>query len=196
MIRLPQVCSTVVLTFALAAAVPALAQQAPAAEQDHEAHHPAEPSAPVQPQRAPGGMGGQGMDMMQMMQRMMAMQGMHGPSAMQAFQRLDGQLAYVQAELRLTDAQRPAWDAFATAFRDASGKLRQAYAPPARQAGQRPTASELLDRRIAQLSAQLEATRTVSAAARPLYAALTSPQKRSADELVAEHMRSIRMHGM
>ena len=63
-------------------------------------------------------------------------------------------------------------------------------------AGQRTAAPDLLDRRIALLSAQLEATRAVVGPAKSLYAALSDEQKRTADELLAEHLVDMRMLGL
>jgi hypothetical protein len=50
-----------------------------------------------------------------------------------------------------------------------------------------------MERRIAFLSAHLEAMRAVAAAAAPLYGALSEEQRRTADELMAEHFRAMRM---
>ncbi|MCB4821428.1 Spy/CpxP family protein refolding chaperone [Roseicella aerolata] len=212
------------LALALGFAGPAAAQQAQDA--DHAAHHPegqqvaqqpappAPPPAAPAPARpgtpgmgmpgmgmpAPGGMPGMGMpgmgmqgemgQMMQMMQRMMAMRG-----GMQPFRRIEGQIAYLRTELRITDAQAPQWNAFADAVRTAAGQLRQAHAQPG-QAGQTPTAPEQLERRAAMLATELEATRAVAAAAGSLYAVLSEEQRRTADELMAEHLRGMRMRGL
>lgn len=148
----------------------------------------------------PGMMGGDMGRRMEMMQRQMSGPGMMGgPGAMSAFRHVEGVLAYIRAELRITDAQQPQWNAFADAVRANMDKLRQAYAQAMQSAGQPATAPEQMERRIALLSAQLDAARSLEAAARPLYAALSDEQKRSADELTAEHFRSMRgmpMRGM
>lgn len=137
---------------------------------------------------APGLMGG---DIGPMGPRMM------GPrAAMRPLERIEGQLAYYRAELGITEAQMPQWNAFADAMRAAAARLRQAYAAQATQAaGQPTTAPEQLERRIALLSVLLETTRSAAEAARPLYAALSEEQKRTADALMAEHLRAMRMHG-
>jgi hypothetical protein len=145
----------------------------------------------------PGMMGGADMgQMMQMMQRMMVARGggaMGGPAAVRPLQRVEGQLAYVRTELRITDAQVPQWNAFADAMRAAGERLRQAYTE-AMQAAQEPaaTAPQQLERRIALLAVQLETTRAAAAALAPLYAAQSDEQKRTADELMAEHLRDMR----
>jgi hypothetical protein len=50
-----------------------------------------------------------------------------------------------------------------------------------------------MERRIDLVSAQLEAMRGVAAAVGPLYAALSEEQRRTSDELMAEHFRTMRM---
>ena len=193
------------------------------ADQDHSAHHPEGATAqtaptpaptPAVPPRgsgmgggtpgmmmpgpggqqggAPGMMGGDMQRMMQMMHQRMAAQG-----AMRPLQRIEGQLAYFRTELRITEAQAPQWNTFADAVRAAADKLRQAMIQQNMPAtGQAATAPALLERRIASLSLQLETTRAIAAAAGPLYAALSDEQKRTADELMAEHLRDMRRAGL
>ena len=115
---------------------------------------------------------------------------MVGQAVMRPLEHIDGQLAYYRAELHITDAQQPQWNAFADAFRAAANTLREAVTR-ATQGGGQTAAPDLLQRRIALLSAQLEALRSVEAAGRPLYAALSDEQKRAADQLMAEHFRSV-----
>jgi hypothetical protein len=140
-------------------------------------------------------MGGDMGRMMQMMQRMMASHGMiGGSSTMRPLQRIEGQLAYYQTELRIAEAQTPQWNAFADAIRAAAEKLRPIH-PWAMQttAEQSATAPTQLERRIATLSVLLETTRAIAAAMRPLYTALSEEQKRTADELLGEHLLDMRM---
>ena len=126
-----------------------------------------------------------------MMHQRMAAQG-----AMRPLQRVEGQLAYFRTELRITEAQAPQWNAFADTVRAAADRLRQAMAQDTSASGQALTAPALLERRIASLSLQLETTKAVVAAAGPLYAALSDEQKRTADELMAEHLRDMRRAGL
>lgn len=173
--------------------------QAPGTNGGHSAHHPqgvqATPGAPERPPQqggtgmgGPGGMmGGERAGMMRMMQeRRMAM-------ATQPFRRVEGQLAFIRAELRITDAQASQWNTFAEAVRAQSGRLHAAVQASMQGAMGATPAPQQIERRIALLSAQLEAMRAVSAAAGPLYAALSEEQRRTADELMAEHFRSMRM---
>jgi cell pole-organizing protein PopZ len=128
-----------------------------------------------------------GGDMGRMMQQMM--QSRMAAASMQPFRRIEGQLAFFRAELRITDGQIPQWNAFADAVRAQSDRLRQAMGGTTGPG----TAPQQMERRIALLSAHLEAMRAVSAAATPFYAALSGEQRRTADELIAEHLRGMRM---
>lgn len=170
-------------------------------------HHPEAPAtspqaAPPAAQRgapAPGvagpGGGMMGGEMGRMMQPMMQqmMQGRMAAAAMQPFRRIEGQLAYFRAELRITDAQAQPWNAFADAVRAQAERLRQATQQAMAGAAEVGPAPQQMERRIALLSAHLDAMRAVAAAATPLYAALSEEQRRTADELMAEHFRTMRM---
>lgn len=192
--RLMTGAAAAALVLGLAFGGPLAAQTAP--NQQHDGHHPdgATPAAPAPTPPAPqagmpmpggmaGMMGGEMGRMMEMMHRQMASR-----HAMRPFERIDGQLAYYRAELRITDAQQPQWNAFADAVRAASGQLRQAVTRSMPQGGA-VAAPERMERRIALLTAQADAMRSVQAAARPLYAALSDEQKRTADALMEEHLR-------
>lgn len=196
---------TAVTVLALGITGAALAQTAPPAGAEQEGHHAdapptAQQPAPVPPgdgpalgMAGPGGqMGGQtGGEMGRMMQQMM--QGRMAAAAMQPFRRIEGQLAFFRTELRITDAQLPQWTAFADAVRVQAQRLGDATQQAMGEGmGPRP-APQQMERRIAFLTTQVEATRAVSTAATPLYATLSEEQRRTADELMAEHFRSMRM---
>ncbi|MBX9699451.1 MAG: Spy/CpxP family protein refolding chaperone [Acetobacteraceae bacterium] len=146
-----------------------------------------------QGQGMPMGGGDMG-QMMQMMQRMMAARA--GAGMMRHLGRIDAHLAYARAALHITDAQAPQWNAFAEAARAAAHGMRQALAPAMQAAGQPLSAPEQLERHANLLSAQLDATRAMARAAKPLYDVLSDDQKRTADELIADHLRDMRMRGM
>ncbi|WP_158639260.1 Spy/CpxP family protein refolding chaperone [Elioraea rosea] len=142
-------------------------------------------------------MGGDMGRMMQMMQGRMAAS--PGPVGMQHYRRIEGRLAFIRAELRITDAQAAPWNTFADAVRSQTERLGQAAMPtqaPGQPSAAPPTALQQMERRIAALSEQLEAMRAVAAAAGPLYAALSEEQRRTADELMIEHGRGMRMGRM
>ncbi len=195
--KLSTLTATGILLFGLAG--PGFAQAPAPGGTTPDPHHPATPQpAPPPAQRgapAPGMMGpGGGMmggDMGRMMQQMM--QGRMAASAMQPFRRIEGRLAYLRAELGITDAQAQPWNAFADAVRAQAERLRQATQQAMTSAPGPGPAPQQMERRIALLSAHLEAMRAVSAAAAPLYAALSEEQRRTADELMADHFRGMRM---
>src|SRR5262245_38756859 len=90
---------------------------------EHESHHPPQTATPTpaQPTPPPGqGMGGQqgmmGSMPMTNMMGMMRMMGKMGPG-MAIIDRVEGRIAFLRAELKITEAQASAWDAFAAALR-------------------------------------------------------------------------------
>lgn len=204
--KLSTLTATGILAFGLAGTAFAQAPAPGGAAPDP--HHPEAPAGSPPAQRAApatgmmgpdGGM--MGGDMSRMMQMMTQMQGGMGPGAgpnrmdfaMRPFRRIEGQLAYFRTELRITDAQMPQWNSFADAVRTQSERLRQVVMQAMQSAGQPATAPQQIERRVALLSAHVEAMRAVGAAAGPLYAALSEEQRRTADDLMAEHVRSMRM---
>jgi hypothetical protein len=117
-----------------------------------------------------------------------------GPAGMRPLQHIEGQIAFYKAELRITDAQLPQWNAFADALRSSATRMQQALAPIT--ATSVVTAPEQIERRIGLVSARLDALQTLLAAAKPLYAVLGDEQKRVADQLTTEHMTGMQARGM
>ena len=104
-----KVCAWLFLMLALIAGS-ALAQQP-----QHDEHHPPAPPAAAGP-GMPGGMAGAGdMPMMGMMRMMMGRDGMSMMGAMA--RHVEGRLAFLKTELKITDAQLPLWNAVADAMR-------------------------------------------------------------------------------
>ena len=64
------------------------------------------------------------MAMMEMMHRQMMPMDM-GMAGMQPVRHIDGQIAFYKAELKITDAQSPQWNAFADALRGSATRLHQ-----------------------------------------------------------------------
>jgi hypothetical protein len=154
-----------ILAAMLIASVPSFAQTTPP------------PSAGTMPGGQPG-MTHPGMMMMgeggaMMRGRMMAMMAGH----------VDGWLAFLKTELKITDAQSAPWNGFADAVRANAQGMKDMHA--AAMAQPRPTA---LPDRLAlhekALSAHLDAVRRLRAAVEPLYAAFSDEQKKTADELI------------
>lgn len=168
---------------AAALAAPAVAQPAPAGT---DPHHPAatEPA----PAEAPGAMGMMGM-----------MSGMECPMM---GGHTEGVLAFLKTELKITQAQSAAWEAFAKAYRDfvasqphkskmgggmmEGGKKNVGPGGPM-MGGKGPAAMpfpERLSARTQMMEGRVAAQKKLEAAVRPLYAALSPEQKQSADRLL------------
>jgi uncharacterized small protein (DUF1192 family) len=200
------------LTLATVALVGSVALAGAQTAQDHNAHHPdttVPEIAPAAPAPSPGGANGampmRGMgkmmggdmgrvtSMMSMMHGAM-MQGRDG-MAMMGFDHVEGRIAFYKAELAITDAQLPQWNAFADALRGSTKGMRSAMTSMM-QAGMPATAPARMDAMVQMMSARLDAMKATLAAAKPLYAVLSDDQKKAADELMAEHPMGMRTWGM
>ncbi len=175
--------------------------------QGHEAHHPdGAPSAmPTMPGSGTPGMG-MGMDKMMgadmqqmiraMMRRMMSEGGMPGmgpmgPRAgMFGLQHIEGQIAFYRAELHITDAQTAQWNALADALRAGAKRLQATYAGmlPGDGVGAVP---DQLEKHRQILAAELDSLQAIEPVARALYDVLSPEQKKEADEMMADHLRSM-----
>jgi hypothetical protein len=161
-----KIFASLVLILVLAAA-PARAQQ-----EQHEEHHP-----PGMPPAAGGSMPGMGgMPMMGMMR--MGQEGMGGMAMMAGH--VEGRLAFLKTELKITEAQLPLWNGVADAIR-ANAKNMAAMSGGMSQAEALP---DKLARREKMMAAHLDALRRFRAAVDPLYAALDPDQKKTADQLL------------
>ena len=183
--------------------------QAPA---EHDSHHPPESakSAPAKPAPAAsqpdksgpqGGMGNMPMmgmmnDMKSMMNTigMMQTMGMMGPGTggMATIDRVDGRIAFLRTELKITDAQAPTWNAFADAMRANAKKLGEIRASTTPKPGdaQPPAAAmaERLDQQEQWLLARLEGTRTMKSAFTKLNETLSDDQKKAVNDILPPHL--------
>ncbi|KAF2989154.1 Spy/CpxP family protein refolding chaperone [Methylocystis sp. MJC1] len=103
-----------------------------------------------------------------------------------AYERVDGQLAYIKTELKITAAQESQWNVFANVFRGNKEKQHQSCKVAQEQSRSMMAASlpESIKIKEDQLSEQLEALRVLDAALQPLYASLSKEQKKTADEIL------------
>lgn len=179
------------LLIAVTAAVLVFGSPASFAQTQPDPHHPeqsvGEVSAPSDQQAA-------GMNMMNMMAGMMKMMsggqmGMGGMemSGMGMTERVEGRIAFLRAELQITDAQAKLWDAYAGTLRDNAKRLKDSGG--GMMAGmQSPALLGQLDAQEKMLSARLEGIKAMKVTLAPLYEALTEEQRKTADELLAPHM--------
>lgn len=136
-----------------------------------------------------GGMMGSGMmgQMMPMMrQMMMGQQGMMGGMGL-PFEHVEGRIAFLKAELKITDAQAPQWNAFADTLRS-NAKAYQAMHAQMTSGGMPSAWPDRLAAQQKVLSTRLDAMKAIEAAAKPLYAVLSDEQKKTADQLFASPM--------
>ncbi|TAJ36080.1 MAG: hypothetical protein EPO55_23095 [Reyranella sp.] len=186
---------------AVLATVPLVSHSQTRPADDHGAHRPA------QAQPAPGGMdmkgsatdgmkgggmmgggmmGGDMSRMMTMMHGGMMGGGMMGSGMMgdMPLKHVEGRLAFLKTELKITPAQEPQWTKFADVVRN-TAKSAQAAKPPMMQGGMKAsTAPERLAHYEKALTTRLETVRALKAAVDPLYTSLSDDQKKVADELL------------
>jgi hypothetical protein len=184
---------------------------------EHDSHHPADSAqsapAPANPapnspgMAAPGGMGNMPMmgmmndmnDMKDMMSGMsmmhnMGMMGMMGPGmgGMATIDRIEGRIAFLRTELKITDAQASAWNGFADALRTNAKKLAEVrasmMAKPADAQAKPATMADRLDQQEQWLLARLDGVRTMKSAFAKLNETLSDDQKKTANDLLAPHM--------
>lgn len=97
-------------------------------------------------------------------------------------QHIEGWIAFLRTELKITDAQTPLFNSFAEALRTATKSLQDWHEQML--SGERPdTWPERLTRHEQMMTAHLEALKKVKSAAIPLYNALSADQKQTADSL-------------
>jgi len=133
-------------------------------------------------------MGGQDMSGCPMMGDMMGFrrgmkQGMGQGAMMHSVPMMEGRLAYIKADLEITDAQMAAWDAYANAVRarHATMEGRRAEMMKAKESG---SALQRLDARIKALESKLDSLKALKPVTEGLYAVLSDEQKKKADQLL------------
>ena len=95
----------------------------------------------------------------------------------------EGRIAFLRAELGITDAQKAVWDAYAEAIK---GNLQsmQGMWQTMKGLSEAKTPVERLDVHIVAMETRLTVLKGVKPALANLYAALTAEQKKKADELL------------
>jgi hypothetical protein len=187
---MPMITRLTIATVALLGSVALAGAQT--AAQDHDAHHPDTPATTAPNMGDMGKM--MGGDMGRMMSMIRTAQGGDG-MGMMPIDHIEGWIAFYKAELDITEAQLPQWNAFADALRNSAKGMQTAMAT-AMQGGTPTTAPARADALVQMMSARLDAMKATAAASKVLYAVLTDAQKKTADELMAEHMMGMRAMGM
>lgn len=207
---------TMLPAFALAAMLSTAQAQTPTGS-EHDGHHPegAAPAAQSQPAPAPGAQPGMNMGGMMgggmmgggmmgqkdgqsgMMCGMMGqkggqpammggMMGQHGGMGM-PFEHTEGRIAFLKAELGITDAQTAQWNTLADALR-ANAKIQRTMHEHMTKGGMPSSWSERLTFQQKALSSRLDGLKALDAASKPLYAVLTEDQKKLAEQLLSGPM--------
>lgn len=169
----------------LIAAAPSLAEEA------HHSGNPATEAPPATASQMPGGQAGMmGSDMMSGGMMGPGMMSMMGPMArMMAPEHIEGRIAFLETELKITDAQRPLWSALADALRanarDTTELMTEMQETMAPSQGTGPaTLLQRFDLHEHMLAIRLHGVRQTKAALQSLYGVLDDAQKRAADELL------------
>ena len=95
---------------------------------------------------------------------------------------VEGRIAFLKTELKITAAQMPVWNAVADAIRAAPKDVSGMPCIPMMQSS--GTLPERLAAREKAMTAHLEALRKLRSAVEPLYVALSDDQKKTADQLM------------
>ncbi|MGK9204184.1 Spy/CpxP family protein refolding chaperone [Sinorhizobium meliloti] len=121
--------------------------------------------------------------------------GMGAMALMIAPEYIEGRIAFLKAELRITPEQEPLWNAFAEALRANTRGIMdgtmQTQAAMGRLAGAAATPLQRVDVGERALASRLESVRKLKAALVPLYQSLEGAQKQTADKLLMPPMMGI-----
>jgi len=98
---------------------------------------------------------------------------------------LDGQLAFLKAELKPTDAQEKQWDEFAKVLRSNAGSM-SAMHKEMRNTGNwsKLSAPDRMEKHVEMMAQHLAAAQAMVAASKPFYSSLSDEQKKTFDSLM------------
>ena len=98
---------------------------------------------------------------------------------------IDGRLAYLKTELKITSAQESLWNTYADAARDNAQAMADRCTAMMTQSGDTPLSlPDRLDRHETFMEGQLESIRAMNKTLKPLYGAFSDSQKQAADQLI------------
>jgi hypothetical protein len=95
----------------------------------------------------------------------------------------EGRIAFLKAELGITESQKAVWDAYADATKSNLQNM-QGMWQTMKTVFEAKTPVERLDAHVGAMEGRLTALKAVKPALANLYAALTDEQKKKADELL------------
>jgi hypothetical protein len=95
----------------------------------------------------------------------------------------EGRIAFLKAELAITDAQKSAWDAYAEAIKRNLQSM-QGMWQTMKKVFEAETPVQRLDAHIAAMDTRLAVLKDIKPALETLYSALSADQKKKADQLL------------
>jgi hypothetical protein len=98
--------------------------------------------------------------------------------------RIEGRLAFIKTELRITDAQASAWNQLADTIRTAAKNHNERMKAAFSREEKAKTLPERLDVQEQFVSARLDEIKQIKGSLANLYAVLSDPQKKEADDIV------------
>ena len=101
---------------------------------------------------------------------------------------VEGRIAYLKAELKITDAQAPQFAPVAQAMRDNAKAMEQAIDQRRAERDQPQSAVQRLEARAQFAALRAQADQRLLEAFKPLYASLSDDQKQAADELTGHKL--------
>ena len=96
---------------------------------------------------------------------------------------MEARLAYIKADLEITDAQSEVWDAYANAVRARHSAMESMHADMM-AAKENGNVLERMDARIKALESMVDNLKALKPATEALYGALSDEQKKKADQLL------------
>lgn len=130
-----------------------------------------------------GMMGSDGMTGGDMMGNMSRIRGMMGAGMRAGAEHIEGRLAFLKAELKITEAQTPEWNAFADAVRGNAKAMAETHQRVMSQ-GEPKTLPERLALEQKAMAAHLDALKKTTDALDKLYGSLDADQKKTADAII------------
>ncbi len=180
-----QIAAGTALLLALTTSSSLMAQTPPQGSQAQQMHDQMMPGMMRSPGMMGGGMMGGGGPMNGMMMQGREAMGMGDCPMMggDVGTHAAGRVAFLKAELAITDQQKDAWDAYAAALKKALEGMQNMHATMMTMM-QAKSPVERLDARIAAMDSRLTALKELKPPLANLYAVLSDDQKKKADELM------------
>lgn len=100
---------------------------------------------------------------------------------------IEGRIAYLKAELKITPAQEPQFDKVAQAMRENASERQKDFQDMRASHGQQQTAVDRLDSEIKMAQTHAREDQRFLTAFKPLYDSLSPDQKQAADDMYAPH---------